>query len=350
MPKNPFSISFGKKPYQYIERELIIDEIMDDLQSDEIQNQCFMITGVRGSGKTVTMTAIENELRGDKDWIVIGLNAERDMLQSLVAKLYDERKSLKDYFDTSINLSAFGIGISVKNVPPVADIESALEKILNEIKKRGKRLLITIDEVSNTEGMRQFASSFQLMIRHDYPIFVIMSGLYENIHNLEDEKTLTFLYRAPKFYMEPLNVNLVKQHYMKIFDIGDSEALEMAELTKGYPFAFQALGKYIWTSPGYKLTEEVMIRYDTALATYVYDKIWDEMSETDRWYMTIIADIGKEMIKTSELLELSGKKKNEFSQYRVRLSNKGIIDISRRGIISLKLPRFSEFVREKAGY
>lgn len=347
MPKNPFSISFGKKPYQYIERELVIDDIMDDLQSDVIQNQCFMITGVRGSGKTVTMTAIENELRDDKDWIVIGLNAERDMLTSLVAKLYDEKRLLRDYFDTSINLSAFGIGVSVKNVPPVADIESALEKILNEIKKRKKRLLVTVDEVSNTEGMRQFASSFQLMIRHDYPIFVIMSGLYENIHNLEDEKALTFLYRAPKFYMEPLSVDLVRVRYMKIFDIDDDRAGKMAKLTKGYPFAFQALGKYVWTSPGYELNEEVMIKYDNALSTYVYDKIWDEMSETDRWYMAVIAEMGRETVKTSELLESSGKKKNEFSQYRVRLSDKGIIDISKRGIIFVKLPRFLEFVSRK---
>ncbi len=91
MKKNPFSISFGKTPYQYIERNLIIDEIMSELEADIIQNQCFMITGVRGFGKTVTMTAIENRLSDSDEWIVIGLNAERDMLRSLVAKLYDSK-------------------------------------------------------------------------------------------------------------------------------------------------------------------------------------------------------------------------------------------------------------------
>jgi hypothetical protein len=43
MKQNPFSISFGKKPYQYIERNLIMDEIMSDLNSEIIQNQCFML-------------------------------------------------------------------------------------------------------------------------------------------------------------------------------------------------------------------------------------------------------------------------------------------------------------------
>ena len=127
MNNNPFSISFGKKPYQYIERELINDEIMNELNAEIIQNQCFMLSGVRGSGKTVTMTHIENELRDKKNWSVIGLNAERNMLESLVAKLYDTKKLKKGFWDGTINLSAFGIGVAVKNIPPVADIESALE-------------------------------------------------------------------------------------------------------------------------------------------------------------------------------------------------------------------------------
>ena len=61
--------------------------------------------------------------------------------------------------------------------------------------------------------------------------------------------------------------------------------------------------------------------------------------------MTHIA--GKDPISTGELLEASGSKKNEFSQYRKRLSDKGVIDISKRGLISIKLPRFAEYVKEK---
>lgn len=342
MKKNPFSISFGKTPYQYIERNLIIDEIMSDLEADIIQNQCFMITGVRGSGKTVTMTSIENRLRDSEEWIVIGLNAERDMLQSLVAKLYDSKKFLKPFFRSEINLSAFGIGVSLKNVPPVADIESALEQILKEMKRQNKRLLVTVDEVYNTAYVKEFASSFQILIRQDLPVFLIMAGLYENIHNLEDEKNLTFLYRAPKYYMDPLYLKSIENSYMKLLDIDKEEASVLAALTKGYPFAFQALGKFIWESKDHKLTDDVLIKYDEALAVYVYNKIWDEMSEKDRMYMTFIAR--KDPITTAELLDLSGSKKNEFSQYRKRLSDKGIIDISKRGFISIKLPRFAEYV------
>ena len=58
MDKNPFAINFGKVPSQYISRDIIIGEITQDMLADEIQNQCFMLTGTCGAGKTVTMTAI----------------------------------------------------------------------------------------------------------------------------------------------------------------------------------------------------------------------------------------------------------------------------------------------------
>ncbi|MBR6402225.1 MAG: ATP-binding protein [Eubacterium sp.] len=345
MNNNPFSIAFGKKPYQYIERELIYDEIMNDLNAEIIQNQCFMLSGVRGSGKTVTMTNIENRLRDSKDWIVIGLNVERNMLESLVAKLYDTNKLKKGFWDASINLSTFGIGAVVKNIPPVADIESALEIMLKEIKKQGKRLLVTVDEVFNSKTVREFASTFQIMIRQDLPIFLLMAGLYENIHSLEDEKNLTFLYRAPKYHMTPLSPMLIKQSYKTILGVSEDVAEEMADLTKGYPFAYQALGKYVWESEKKSITDDVIIKYDNALEMYSYNKIWDEMSEMDRFYMSFI--VKKEEMKTSELLERSGKNKNEFSQYKTRLSEKGVIDTSKRGIITVPLPRFREFVERK---
>ena len=344
MVPNPFVISFGRKPTQYIERSIIVDEITDELRSDTVQNQCFMLAGVRGSGKTVTMSAIEQKLRDDKDWIVVDLNVERDMLTSLVAKLYDSNK-ISNFFDTQINLSAFGIGVSVKNVSPVADIESAVEKILKELKKRKKRLLVTVDEVYNTQYIKEFAGSFQIMIRQELPMYLIMAGLYENIHNLEDEKNLTFLYRAPKYYMDPLSYAAIKKSYMEILGIPENEALAMAKLTKGYPFAYQALGKYVWESKDHRLTDDVIYKYDEALRAYVYDKIWSELSEKDRWNVSFITT--DDSMKVADFLDRSGQTKSEFSQYRERLRNKGIIDTTVRGYISIRLPRFTEYVKNK---
>ena len=343
MNRNPFAINFGKLPSQYISRDLVINEIIEEFISEEPQNQCFMLTGTRGSGKTVTMTTIEKRISEYEEWIIVRLNPTRNMLEGLTAKLYDSKEYLKQFIDTGLNLSKFGIGISANAKSPVADIESALEIILKEIKRRGKRLLVTVDEVSDTPFMQEFASSFQILIREELPIYLIMAGLFENIRDLENEKNLTFLYRTPKYEMEPLNLTLICERYRQLLDVSQDEAMEMAIMTKGYPFAYQVLGKYLWEEEEHKMDTLVLAKVDEALSHYVYDKIWSELSPKDKWFMSFI--VQKETMTTVELLEITKQKKNEFSQYRARLRDKGLINVSTRGMISYRLPRFDVFVR-----
>ena len=65
--RNPYAISFGRVPNQYISRNLLIDDIVDTLESDIVEEQAFKITGIRGTGKTVTLTAIEKRLNAEKN-------------------------------------------------------------------------------------------------------------------------------------------------------------------------------------------------------------------------------------------------------------------------------------------
>ena len=59
---NPFTLSFGKKPLQYISRIAQTNEVIQNFDAEIPSNQIYMITGVRGSGKTVMMTSIAAEM------------------------------------------------------------------------------------------------------------------------------------------------------------------------------------------------------------------------------------------------------------------------------------------------
>ncbi len=89
---NPFTLSFGKKPSEFISRITQTNQILDDFNSDDPSSQVYMITGVRRSGKTVMLTSITDSLTQDKTWISVELNPERDMLEKLAASLYSNLK------------------------------------------------------------------------------------------------------------------------------------------------------------------------------------------------------------------------------------------------------------------
>lgn len=339
---NPFTLSFGKKPLQYISRLSQTQQILETFQAPVPSNQIFMITGVRGSGKTVMMTNIAHELKADDSWIVIELNPTRDLLQSLAAKIYSLPEMHARFLNARLDFSAFGLGPSVENSAPATDIENVLELMLDQIKKSGKRLLITIDEVTCSEYIRIFVSSFQIFLCQEQPIFLLMTGLYENLYDLQNDKSLTFLYRAPKLLLEPLNYTAVRNHYMKIFNIDTESASKMTSLTKGYPFAFQVLGYLYWENRSTKNIDEILPEYDQYLEEYVYSKIWSELSEQDqRILLSISPDDGLKVKELRTRLQMSSEL---FSVYRDRLRRKGVIDTHEYGKVSFSLPRFSNFV------
>ncbi len=116
------------------------------------------------------------------------LNPTRDLLQSLAAKIYSLPEMHARFLNARLDFSAFGLGLSVENSAPATDIENVLELMLDQIKESGKRLLITIDEVTCSEYIRIFVSSFQIFLRQEQPIFLLMTGLYENLYDLQNDQ------------------------------------------------------------------------------------------------------------------------------------------------------------------
>ncbi len=342
MQQNPYTISFGKEPFQLVERFAQTTDITNDFLSENPASQVYMITGVRGSGKTVFMTEISKKIQENKQWIVVELNPERDLLEGLASKLSSETALAKIFRNASINLSFFGFGMEIKGTTPITDIETALSKMLESLKKNKKKVLVTIDEAVSSETVRVFASAFQIFIRQDLPLFLLMTGLYENISRLQNEKTLTFLYRAPKIELKPLNIGMIAENYEKNFSLDRKNALEMAKLTKGYSFAFQVLGYLTWENHG-KYQDSIM-KLRGYLEEFVYEKIWSESSKGDRQILYGIAET--ESGKISEIRKLLGIETNQFNPYRKRLIKRGLINGEERGYVRFTLPFFGEFVSE----
>lgn len=338
---NPFCLSFGKEPDRYVERAEAYSQITDTFNSISPSSYCYLIMGVRGIGKTVLLSTISNEYRKNKDWIVVSLNPGRNLLEMLAAGLYEDGKLQKHFIDASLNLSKFGIGLDIKKHPPISDIQIAVEKMVKIVNEQGKRLLITIDDVTKNPDVISFSSAFQDLISKGMDVFLLMTGLYKNIYSLQTDKRCSFLMRAEKVLLKPLNVIGMRNQYQQTFQCDEDTALKMAAFTKGYSYAFQVLGYIMWDKDC--SMEDAIPLFDEKMSNYCYEKIWHDLSEKEKEIVSILTTDSE--IKTSEIIKRMGCTQKVFSVQRDRLIKKGIIDGRERGIVRLMLPRFEAYVK-----
>lgn len=340
---NPFSTTFGIEPQETISRQYEFKEIEDDFNRELPSSKVCLITGVRGSGKTLSMIKLKNKFDEDSDWITVELNSSApDLLGQLLSKLYEIPYLSKLFVEAKINLSFFGIGIEIENTTPILQTSTALEKMLKVIKKKNKKVLIFIDEVISNQDMKVFTSTFQILIKNNLPLYLIMTGLPQNIDILQNEDTLTFLYRAPKIALMGLDLIEIANSYEKVLKVDHQRANELSKMTNGYAFAYQVLGYILFENKDMK-HQELLNRYDSYLNERSYKKIWVELTTKEK---EVVKAISKGKTKIKDIREYTKMGSSEMSTYRQRLNTKGIVDASQYGSLSFTLPRFGEIVSE----
>ena len=351
--QNPFTTTFSKTPeYTYITTNKI-DEILENFSYESPSESVYKITGVRGSGKTVILAKIEEELRSESNkengWLVFDLNPTRDMLGQIAAMLHKEGFGKSDTKNRSLNLSATvlgtggGIGYAFGQENDFFDIGVEIESMLQQAQQNGKKILVGIDEVSKTSEMIKFASEYGRWLRANYPVYLVCTGLYENIQEVSNVKNLTFFRRATTIKTEPLNMARMSEMYKYRLNISCEEAREMAKCTKGYAYAFQKLGALYFKKRSDERLENLIPELKAELFAYSYEKIWEELTEGDRFLVGLLLD--KVEYKREEVLSLMGMRSGNYSVYRDRLIKRGILE-GRQAYISLTLPFFADYVKE----
>ena len=339
---NPFNITFGKEPLNKINREFEFDEIKESFSNENPASEVYILTGPRGSGKTVALTTLSEYYNEKKDFIVVELNPEMDMLEQLASKVFDAGKLRKLFVKTEFNFSFSGISLSIKGDEPLTNISTLLERIFAYLKKKQIKVLITIDEVVSNSYMKIFAHEYQNLLRKNYDIFLVMTGLYENISKLENEKSLTFLYRTKKIYLNSLSLRSITTSYQEIFNISKDEALKLAKLTNGYAFAYQLLGFILYKSGKKTVDQAVLDEFDELLENRVYAKIWESVTKKEKDILVLVS-IGKNT--NQEIIKNLNIASNSLSVYKKRLELMGLIDVKERGVLKMTLPRFADFVK-----
>lgn len=339
MDKNPFTLMYGMPTPSLVSREFDISTIIDSFVSQD-NMFTYLITGIRGSGKTVLLKTVENRLATDFNWAVLNINPQGQILESIANKLYDLAviNKLLGKITVSVNLGV--VTVTRESGEKISDPEIVIEHFLKLFKKVNRPILVSIDEVNDNQEFRRFINFYQILIGKDYQLYLLMTALQENVNYLINDKAMTFLSRAPKIVLEPLPLTNVALNYADIFNVDNNEATKMAKLTKGYAFAYQVLGYLLYKSNKNKIDNHIEYEYEQYLWKNGYNKFWKDLTNIERKFLIAIANTNG----SKEEIINNGFSSNNYSQYRRRLLEKGLIYSPMYGYLDFVLPRFKEYV------
>ncbi len=346
MKANPFKSSYGQIPYSYLSREETKEEILSAFLNEYKAEHSYIITGIRGSGKTVLLTDLSKEL-GNKGWYRVDISPRENMIESLALQL-EQSPNLKPLWTKlGLDISLFGVAdVTVSSERRNMNYRNTIQTLLEYLKKANKKVIITIDEVTNTDNFFDFVQLFQIFVRNEEPVFLLLAGLYENIYGIQTEKMSSFFRRCPKVILKPLNERTIAKSYREYLQIPITEAIKLAEMTKGYAFGYQLLGRIYYDNKG--SDKDYLEQYKEELAEYVYDQMWFDITKVEKKIIVALAKSDSNKVK--DIREVTEMSSGFFGRYRDILIKKGFLIQTAYGYVDFALPFFKEYVLEQCEY
>ena len=345
---NPFNPTFGDVPKIFLPGtgENQVMDILNMITKSDFARSIF-ITGVRGAGKTSLMMRVAEKLRQNNQFYLVDLINRPGILLSLFRLLSDQVSSSFQKTIHSISSIAVGnISVSREVEPPNTDL--LLDKLMQEVKKEGKKVLITVDEVTNSQPIRELIQNFNAFKRKKYPVYLLMTGLPDLVLNLQNEERLTFLLRSDKVVVSPLQKLSIYETYQDIFKCDQGIATKLTNMTNGYSYAFQLLGYLLFNKVNGQIpvdedVESIKMKYQAKLFNNCYQKIFMDLSPIDQQYLYAVRDNHS----LAEVSQLMGKSNVFVAQYRRRAIERHLIKPAvKRGYVCFTLPYFEKYLNE----
>jgi len=360
--QNIFKPTFGNRPQRIIGREEIINDFELGLLSESGHpNRASFLIGQRGTGKTALLLEFAERAKA-MDFIAVRVTASERMLDEILQIIQVEGiEFIKGSKRKIKSVSAGGLGFSFgltfsDEVEKKYSFRIKLTMLLDELANYNKGILLLVDEVtSSSPEMRELATTYQHLVGDGKNIAIVMAGLPGAVSSVLNDDILTFLNRARKVNLAPIQLNEIREFYLECFtglgiDIG-SEKLEMAvSTTRGYPYLLQLIGFYILKYIGsHKSVDDV--NFDIAikcskqdLIENVFQPCLKSLSDKDIEFLkamaeddddSMVANIGKRL----------GESHGHIQAYRKRLIAAGVIISERRGRLSITVPFLNEYLR-----
>ncbi len=360
---NPFKPTAGGEPPLLIGRERVVRDFDKGLDNGVgAPGRIMLITGARGTGKTVMLTVLGDKARAHK-WDVIEETASDGLCERLVSELCSKDSLIdKLTFAPSITIAGASVSLGEAELSPKRmpeTLRKAMSARLDALEKRDAGLMISIDETqaASRADLIAIATAIQHQIREKRNVSIVFAGLPQMISDLFDDEVIAFLRRARTNVLANVPIDEVKESFAQTFeDSGmslDTSLVEKAAVaTAGYPYMIQLVGYYIWDAADAREStviskedvdegiREARVDLDNAVCVPELHGL----SKNDRAYLEAMA-VSDGPSGTSEVAKRMGWSAKYAATYRKRLLDAYVIRQTDRGEVDFAVPFLREYLR-----
>lgn len=360
---NPFKPTAGGEPPLLIGRERVVRDFDKGLDNGVgAPGRIMLITGARGTGKTVMLTVLGDKARAHK-WDVIEETASDGLCERLVSELCSKDSLIdKLTFAPSITIAGASVSLGEAELSPKRmpeTLRKAMSARLDALEKRDAGLMISIDETqaASRADLIAIATAIQHQIREKRNVSIVLAGLPQMISDLFDDEVIAFLRRARTNVLANVPIDEVKESFAQTFeDSGMSLDISLVEkaavATAGYPYMIQLVGYYIWDAADAREStviskedvdegiREARVDLDNAVCVPELHGL----SKNDRAYLEAMA-VSDGPSGTSEVAKRMGRSAKYAATYRKRLLDAYVIRQTDRGEVDFAVPFLREYLR-----
>lgn len=365
MTDNPFRPTFGASPLKWAGRSAVLNDFRVGLDGGVGNpNRAMLISGHRGMGKTVLLTELE-DIAAEQGWAVIRVSGRSKSVTQLVDSIIPDKINQLSSPPTrrikEIRIAGVGgIGTEETGTPPVPTLESRLRELFAHLRESG--ILLTIDEIQDADpdDLESIAVAFQHLVRDEVDVAIVMAGLTAGVDKLLHLPATTFLRRARRFHLGPVNPQATTSAFKDtaaltsiVFD--DDAAEHATEISHGYPYLIQLIGYLAWNtaSEASEATissttiDAVLDEAITTMGTQVHDPAVRALSQRQLEYLYALAEIADEAGEAASgaIAHELATTTTSLSEVRARLLEQGLIDAPRHGTVALALPYLRNYLR-----
>lgn len=384
---NPYTPGAGMVPRYLAGREDILEDAKDTLAyiANGYATRSVVYYGLRGVGKTVLLTEIENIAAENKIYYEHIEAMENGSFMSSIS-LYVNKvlrkmsivEKAKQYIDTAFSVAAAfqvfynkegeaSVGVNPEMVKGVGvadtgNLQNDLTELLVHLGRVGQKIgmgaALFIDEVQylKDDEFEALMAAIHRCNQLGLPLVVFAAGLPKIAKIAGDIKSYAErLFRfVPIDKLEAEDAKLALTEPAERFNVKyDDEAMqEILKQTECYPYFLQEYGQQVWKhidENSRRISHEGTLNaypnFINALDEGFFKVRHDRASEKELEFMKAMVKCGELPCQTNQVASIMKSSYNQIAPIRAQLIHKGFIYATSRGEISFTVPQFDKYLK-----